>query len=597
MPELPEVETVARDLRPRIVGADDRRRARLVAADLRTHDAERVRRASRAGGSSRSAGGRKLVVIELSGDAALTIHLKMTGQLFVVRPGRPEDPYVRLVLELHRRARPALPRHPQVRAGRPSTAASRGSGELVRVDVGTAVVRRARAGAARSGVHRASVPDAACEPAAGGSSRSCSTSRSWPGSATSTPTRRSGRRGSTRSGRTASLRPADERRLYRAIRAILAEAVERRGSSIDDYTAPDGDGSMQERLHVYQRTGEPCPRCGRPIRRDRDRRSGDPLLLVVPAPAGGRPTRHGGDPPAATGRTARAGGRWTTLAGRSTGTVIGLTGTEAEQAAAGGPGAHRPHSPRGGDPTGGGPERRSAAAPATDVDPPPRPAIRREVGTFVILDDVDAVDRARRPGRPRRPERSRQDDAPPDRRRPRRARRRRGPAEARAEPRPARPGVPLRRRLHGRAGPADGRPGRAPPHLERMEQELPELEQAHRVDGARLRTSSSTSSRSSAATPSTSGSTRRCRDSASTADEWTKPPAALSGGEQTRAALARLVIADPDLLLLDEPTNHLDIAALEWLEEHLRRRSGSLLVASHDRAFLDATVDPDLGAP
>jgi ATP-binding cassette subfamily F protein 3 len=73
-------------------------------------------------------------------------------------------------------------------------------------------------------------------------------------------------------------------------------------------------------------------------------------------------------------------------------------------------------------------------------------------------------------------------------------------------------------------------------------------------------------------------------------DEWTKPPSALSGGEQTRASLARLVIADPDLLLLDEPTNHLDLGALEWLEEHLRRRAGSLLVASHDRAFLDATV-------
>ena len=73
-------------------------------------------------------------------------------------------------------------------------------------------------------------------------------------------------------------------------------------------------------------------------------------------------------------------------------------------------------------------------------------------------------------------------------------------------------------------------------------------------------------------------------------EEWDKPPTALSGGEQTRAALARLVIADPDLLLLDEPTNHLDIAALEWVEEHLRRRRGSLLVASHDRAFLDATV-------
>ena len=73
-------------------------------------------------------------------------------------------------------------------------------------------------------------------------------------------------------------------------------------------------------------------------------------------------------------------------------------------------------------------------------------------------------------------------------------------------------------------------------------------------------------------------------------DEWAKPPTALSGGEQTRATLARLVIGQPDLLLLDEPTNHLDIGAIEWLEEHLRRRHGALLVASHDRAFLDATV-------
>jgi ATP-binding cassette subfamily F protein 3 len=75
----------------------------------------------------------------------------------------------------------------------------------------------------------------------------------------------------------------------------------------------------------------------------------------------------------------------------------------------------------------------------------------------------------------------------------------------------------------------------------------------------------------------------------STADT-ARAPGSLSGGEQTRATLARLVIAAPDLLLLDEPTNHLDLGALEWLEDHLRRRGGSLLVASHDRAFLDATV-------
>jgi ATP-binding cassette, subfamily F, member 3 len=73
--------------------------------------------------------------------------------------------------------------------------------------------------------------------------------------------------------------------------------------------------------------------------------------------------------------------------------------------------------------------------------------------------------------------------------------------------------------------------------------------------------------------------------------DWDRPPVELSGGEQTRAALARLVVSDPDLLMLDEPTNHLDLAALEWLEQALARRSHALLVASHDRAFLDAVVD------
>jgi ATP-binding cassette, subfamily F, member 3 len=72
--------------------------------------------------------------------------------------------------------------------------------------------------------------------------------------------------------------------------------------------------------------------------------------------------------------------------------------------------------------------------------------------------------------------------------------------------------------------------------------------------------------------------------------DWDRPPTNLSGGEQTRAALARILLSDPELLLLDEPTNHLDLGALEWLEEDLGRRRGCLLVASHDRTFLDATV-------
>ncbi len=73
-------------------------------------------------------------------------------------------------------------------------------------------------------------------------------------------------------------------------------------------------------------------------------------------------------------------------------------------------------------------------------------------------------------------------------------------------------------------------------------------------------------------------------------EDWDRAPTRLSGGEQTRVALARLLVDDPDLLLLDEPTNHLDLAALEWLESYLTRRQGAVLVASHDRAFLDAVV-------
>ena len=73
--------------------------------------------------------------------------------------------------------------------------------------------------------------------------------------------------------------------------------------------------------------------------------------------------------------------------------------------------------------------------------------------------------------------------------------------------------------------------------------------------------------------------------------DFERPLEHLSGGQRTRALLARLLLSDPDLLVLDEPTNHLDIAAVEWLEGYLSKWEGTALLVSHDRYFLDKVVD------
>src|SRR6478736_4845150 len=265
MPELPEVETVARDLRPRILGATITGARTSWARTLRTHTPEAFAEAI-ARRTVESVGRRaKLVVVDLSGDAALAIHLKMTGQLFVVPAETPVDPYVRLVLEL---ADGREVRFRDIRKfgkiglyGRDPV-----TGELFTEVGGGAVFaklgpepldpqfsvrdfrRRLRG---RSGRLKPLLLD---QSFIAGIGNIYADEALW--AARLHPLRTVG-----------TLRRPDERRLYEAIRSILAEAVARRGSSIDDYTAPDGDGSMQERLAVYQRTGEPCPRCGRPVRR------------------------------------------------------------------------------------------------------------------------------------------------------------------------------------------------------------------------------------------------------------------------------------------------------------------------------------------
>ena len=72
---------------------------------------------------------------------------------------------------------------------------------------------------------------------------------------------------------------------------------------------------------------------------------------------------------------------------------------------------------------------------------------------------------------------------------------------------------------------------------------------------------------------------------------WDTPIAHLSGGQKTRALLAKLLLEQPDLLILDEPTNHLDVDALEWLEKTLIAWDAALLICSHDRLFLDRVVN------
>ncbi|MEO5964026.1 MAG: DNA-formamidopyrimidine glycosylase, partial [Candidatus Limnocylindrales bacterium] len=252
MPELPEVETVARDLRrhllpdgggpgPEITGARVSWVRTLRAGDPQSF-AEGV-----AGRRIEGIGRRgKQIVVDLSGGAFLTIHLKMTGQVFVVPESLPVDPYERLALAL------GDGREIRFRDVRKFGRIGLYLGDDDPFDcVGpepldprfTLRVFRSRLRGRRARLKPLLVDQAFVA----GIGNIYADEALW-----------RSRLHPLRSAR--SLRSADERVLHRVIVEILAEAVERRGSSIDDYTAPDGDGAMQERLDVYQRTGEPCRR-------------------------------------------------------------------------------------------------------------------------------------------------------------------------------------------------------------------------------------------------------------------------------------------------------------------------------------------------
>ena len=265
MPELPEVETVARDLRGLVLDATISGATCSWARTLRTHEPSTIGPAL-AGRRILAVGRRgKQLILELSGNAILTIHLKMTGQLFVVPATALLDPYVRLVIafddgrelrfrDIRKFGKVGLyeidPTSGEAVVEAGGAAVFAGTGPEPLGDALTLRTFRRRLRARRGRLK----PLLLDQSFLAGIGNIYADEALW--AARLHPLRAA-----------ATLRPTDERHLYLEIRRILAEAIEWRGSSIDDYTAPDGDGSMQERLLVYQRAGEPCRRCGRPVRR------------------------------------------------------------------------------------------------------------------------------------------------------------------------------------------------------------------------------------------------------------------------------------------------------------------------------------------
>ncbi len=264
VPELPEVETIARELRPLVVGA--------TISGTWT-DWPRAIRHPEPGEFARQIVGRQILdvgrrakwlVISLTGDAVLAIQVKMTGQLFVLPVGTPHDRHVHVRFELadgrwilFRDVR-KFGRVGLYRRGEAGAILGEGDeGELFGghgpeplADEFTLAEFRGRLRTRRGRLKPLLLDQAFVA----GIGNIYADEALW--RARLHPLRLAN-----------DLHPDDERRLYLAIREVLTEAIARRGSSIDDYTAPEGDGEMQEHLNVYQRTGGPCPRCGRPLRR------------------------------------------------------------------------------------------------------------------------------------------------------------------------------------------------------------------------------------------------------------------------------------------------------------------------------------------
>jgi formamidopyrimidine-DNA glycosylase len=275
MPELPEVETMARDLAALVVGARiggawwDWPRLIRHPEPAAFGEAVTGRRVQRVGRRA------KWLLLDLDDDSVLAIQVKMTGQLFVLPAGTVHDRHVHLRLTLdagplaggatHAGPRWLLLRDVRkfARVGlyrRTPDGIVLGAGDAGQLFAAfgpepldeaftlQAFRRRLRA---RRGRLKPTLMDQAF---VAGIGNIYADEALW--RARLHPLRS-----------VASLNTEQERRLYEAVVGVLREAVDRRGSSVDDYTAPEGDGEMQAYLDAYQRTGQPCRRCGRPLRR------------------------------------------------------------------------------------------------------------------------------------------------------------------------------------------------------------------------------------------------------------------------------------------------------------------------------------------
>jgi formamidopyrimidine-DNA glycosylase len=279
MPELPEVETVARDLQRWIAGA------RIDDAEVRW---ERTIRhplpadrfvAELRGASIRRVGRRaKSVLLHLDDGRVMTVALRMTGALIVAEPGTPDDPYARVVFRL---ADGRELRYRDVRKfGRIGLWEGGGLRARGRARGGRRRVAEARAPYRVGQVFERHGP----EPLAGsftavrlaerlrGRSARLKTlllDQSFVAGVGNIYADEALWRARLHPLRAAdTLTPAEVRRLHRAIRQVLRQGIVNRGASFADYVGADGEpGRNAERLAVYRRTDEPCLRCGRPIAR------------------------------------------------------------------------------------------------------------------------------------------------------------------------------------------------------------------------------------------------------------------------------------------------------------------------------------------